>query len=390
MFEIQYEINSARSLLFGSRDVARAAEWFAQLPADQHHRFITSLADHAVNSVPSDVDLVAEVFSFLDENNLCSPVAFKDGLLPVARTLDDILIDAPRAFEFFATLQSSAGLEGSARCILTRSPTKTANSPVLHPSEFPSREPSGVHHSLYHATSKLLRTLEEHNIAEQTNVITSWLTETDLDKDNTPASEVTEAIYRIAIMTPSKAKFCAQVCRRICDQDPRYRRTAYRDSEKTGARCFWKALMNHVQSDYESGRVTFLDGTPAIGTRANTEADQAEEAKRLRVNLYGFMGELFEAAMITERVAHAIVRKLCTDLLVDCLWEGYVECLHTFLLCCGQSMDTPRAEAHFDVYFTRIEELERNPNLGASDRRMLQVRHSFPLQPSYIPNLISY
>jgi translation initiation factor 4G len=45
------------------------------------------------------------------EKNLCSPESFQEGFIPTAEILDDIAIDAPKAFDLMAIMMFGAGLD---------------------------------------------------------------------------------------------------------------------------------------------------------------------------------------------------------------------------------------------------------------------------------------
>ncbi|KZT05331.1 uncharacterized protein LAESUDRAFT_813465 [Laetiporus sulphureus 93-53] len=63
------------------------------------------------DSKEADAQLVADFFSRALSKNLCSPQAFEDGFAPAAEILDDIAIDAPKAFNLMAIMMKGAGLD---------------------------------------------------------------------------------------------------------------------------------------------------------------------------------------------------------------------------------------------------------------------------------------
>ncbi|KAA1470391.1 hypothetical protein DENSPDRAFT_696697 [Dentipellis sp. KUC8613] len=64
----------------------------------------------AVESKAADAVLVASLFKRAREKDLCSPEAFEEGLTPLAEIIDDVAIDAPKAFELFAVMVEGSGL----------------------------------------------------------------------------------------------------------------------------------------------------------------------------------------------------------------------------------------------------------------------------------------
>ena len=97
--------------LFSVRDVDESEHYFTKLPPEHHHRLVGEMASRAIESKETDGRLVADAFARAAEKGLCSISAFEEGLLPVAELLDDIVIDAPMAFQVMATMMKGAGLD---------------------------------------------------------------------------------------------------------------------------------------------------------------------------------------------------------------------------------------------------------------------------------------
>jgi len=55
--------------------------------------------------------LVGEFFAWAASNGQCTLEVFQEGFIPVVEFLDDIAIDAPKAFEYIAIMLRGAGLE---------------------------------------------------------------------------------------------------------------------------------------------------------------------------------------------------------------------------------------------------------------------------------------
>ena len=54
--------------------------------------------------------------------------------------------------------------------------------------------------------------------------------------------------------------------------------------------------------------------------------------------------------------------------------EEEIESLRKLLTTTGQFLDTPKARAHVDVYFSRMKELTKSTNANSRKQFMLQVR----------------
>ena len=96
---------------FGARNIDESEIYFTRLPPEHHHRLVDKLVSRAIESMEADGKLVADAFARAAEKNLCSNSAFEEGFSPVAEFLDDIVIDAPKAFQIMATMMKGAGLD---------------------------------------------------------------------------------------------------------------------------------------------------------------------------------------------------------------------------------------------------------------------------------------
>jgi translation initiation factor 4G len=76
--------------------------------------------------------------------------------------------------------------------------------------------------------------------------------------------------------------------------------------------------------------------------------------------------------MLTERIMHECVKKLLGN--VENPEEEEIESLCKLLTTVGAILDTVKARAHMDVYFTRMRELTKSQNVSSRMQFMLQVR----------------
>jgi len=96
---------------FSVRNIGESEDYFTKLPSEHHHRLVDKMVSKAIESKEADGRLVADAFARAAEKGLCSIFAFEKGFLPVAELLDDIAIDAPKAFHIMATMMKGAGLD---------------------------------------------------------------------------------------------------------------------------------------------------------------------------------------------------------------------------------------------------------------------------------------
>lgn len=109
--EVDKKIAEDIKELFSIRNVDESEEYWTKLPSEHHNRLVDKMITKAIESREADGKLVADVFARAAEKNLCSISAFEEGFLPVAELLDDIAIDAPKAFQIMAIMMKGAGLD---------------------------------------------------------------------------------------------------------------------------------------------------------------------------------------------------------------------------------------------------------------------------------------
>ena len=109
------KINEDLKEFFAVRNLDEAEVYFTSLPAQFHSTLIDKLVTKAVESKEADAKLVGDFFSRAVSKELCTPAAFEEGFMPTAEIIDDIAIDAPKAFQLFATMLKGAELDETRR-----------------------------------------------------------------------------------------------------------------------------------------------------------------------------------------------------------------------------------------------------------------------------------
>jgi translation initiation factor 4G len=155
-----------------------------------------------------------------------------------------------------------------------------------------------------------------------------------------------------------------------------------------GGQLFRKYLLNRCQEDFERGWVAKEATAAAAATKAmddqaakaandrnkegggeeevalySDEYYAAQKAKRQGLGLIKFIGELFKLKMLTERIMHECVKKLLGN--VENPEEEEIESLCKLLSTVGGILDTNKARAHMDIYFSRMKELTKSPNVSS-------------------------
>lgn len=112
--EAEKKIKEDLKEFFAVRNLEEAEVYF-KIPTQYHHTLIDKLVSSAVESKEADAKLVADFFDVAVSKELCSAQAFEDGFTPIAEIIDDIAIDAPKAFQLFALMVNGAKLDDDRR-----------------------------------------------------------------------------------------------------------------------------------------------------------------------------------------------------------------------------------------------------------------------------------
>ena len=110
--QAQKKIEQDVKEFFAIRNFDEAEVYFSTLPIEHRHMLVDKLVTTAVESKEVDAKLVADFFDRSVSKNLCSPNSFEEGFAPTAEIIDDIAIDAPKAFQLFAMMLKGAKLDG--------------------------------------------------------------------------------------------------------------------------------------------------------------------------------------------------------------------------------------------------------------------------------------
>ncbi|THH03389.1 hypothetical protein EW145_g6297 [Phellinidium pouzarii] len=126
--QAEKKIDQDAKEFFAIRNLDEAENYFAALPAEHRHLLVSKLVLHSIESKEADAKLVAELFERAISRNLCSPASFEEGFMPTAELIDDVAIDAPKAFDLMAIMLKGGKLDEERR---TRVASKSMDSDKL-------------------------------------------------------------------------------------------------------------------------------------------------------------------------------------------------------------------------------------------------------------------
>jgi hypothetical protein len=226
--------------------------------------------------------------------------------------------------------------------------------------------------------------------------IIAWANKSEREKDGRTLIQVIKLVFEKATDEATFSEMYARLCRKMMEQiSPKVQDDGIKNAEGkpfAGGQLFRKYLLNRCQEDFERGWVAKETTAAAAASKATadlavkeanekTKGEESElyseeyyaaaKAKRRGLGLIRFIGELFKLQMLTERIMHECIKKLLGN--VENPEEEEIESLCKLLSTVGSLLDTQKARAHLDVYFSRMKELTKNKNVNSRMIFMLQV-----------------
>ncbi len=218
--------------------------------------------------------------------------------------------------------------------------------------------------------------------------IIQWANKSENEKDSQTLIQVIKLVLEMAMDQVIWCEMYARLCRKMMGHISSKVDTKNKGKPIAGGQLFRKFLLNRCREHFERGWVA-KEAAAAATTKAledkaaNEKRDDqhalyseeyyaAQKAKRQGLGLIRFIGELFKLQMLTEGTMHECVKKLLVS--VENLEEVGIESLCTLLTTVGDILDTQKARAHTDVYFSQMKELTKNPHLTPRMKFMVQVR----------------
>jgi translation initiation factor 4G len=244
----------------------------------------------------------------------------------------------------------------------------------------------------------LLNKLTMEKFDSISDQIIAWANKSEKEKDGRTLIQVIRLVFEKATDEAAWSEMYARLCRKMMEQiSPKVQDDGIKNPEGkpiAGGQLFRKYLLNRCQEDFERGwAAKDAAAAAAVAKASEDEAVKqandknkdgedepvlyseeyyaAQKAKRQGLGLIKFIGELFKLQMLTERIMHECVKKLLGN--VENPEEEEIESLCKLLTTVGQILDTIKARAHMDVYFSRMKELTRSVNVSSRMQYMLQV-----------------
>jgi MIF4G domain len=246
----------------------------------------------------------------------------------------------------------------------------------------------------------LLNKLHLANFDSISDQLITWANKSEKEKDGRTMIQVIRQVFEKAVDEEMWSETYGRLCRKMMEhispqvQDEEIRNT--NGDPASGGQLFRKYLLNRCQEDFECGwgvkdavsaiaiaKVDEQEGALQAKSKHADDADcepvlysdeyyAIQKARRRRLGLIRFLGELFKLQILTERIMHECVKKLLGN--VENPEVEEFESLCKLLTTIGQILDTNKARALMDVYFSRMKELTRNESVNPRLQLLLLVR----------------
>ncbi|KAI6106519.1 armadillo-type protein [Pisolithus croceorrhizus] len=240
----------------------------------------------------------------------------------------------------------------------------------------------------------LLNKLTMEKFDSISDQIIAWANKSENEKDGRTLIQVIRLVFEKATDEANWSEMYARLCRKMMETiSPKVQDDGIKNAEGkpiTGGQLFRKYLLNRCQEDFERGWVAKEATARAAAAKASDDeaikaanekkgdeselySDEyyaAQKAKRQGLGLIKFIGELFKLQMLTERIMHECVKKLLSN--VENPEEEEIESLCQLLRTVGKLLDVQKAHGHMDIYFQRMRELCKSPNVSPRMQFMLQ------------------
>lgn len=174
-------------------------------------------------------------------------------------------------------------------------------------------------------------------------------------------------IFEKALDEPKYSSVYAKLCHQLCEDAPNF------EPPDSNISTFRRLLLNKCQDEFEN-RSKATNAFDKDVSLSEEELEQYHIAKRKMLGNIKFIGELGKLEMLHEGILHRCIKQLLEKKKNIPLVESAedLECLCQIMKTVGRRLDTPKAKAWMDQYYSRIKFFAGQMELPSRIRFMLQ------------------
>lgn len=196
-------------------------------------------------------------------------------------------------------------------------------------------------------------------------------------------------VFDKAVSEPNFSTLYTRLCAKLVENSPSLTSDEeIPDAEgqpKTKQVNFKTFLLNKCQQEFENQTKDLKETKPQVKELDDEAIALAKEkAKRRKLGNIKFIGELFKAKLLSDKIIHDCIRSLFEEIFAikqdlsmkqeekDDSLENVSERLCKLMSTIGSMIDIPKAKHYMDYYFKHIENLEKDNTFSARIRFMFQ------------------
>ncbi|PIL33543.1 hypothetical protein GSI_04166 [Ganoderma sinense ZZ0214-1] len=234
----------------------------------------------------------------------------------------------------------------------------------------------------YSDLSASLSALSKISLPSIADELIAWANQSK-ESDGRTVFATADLVFKKAIDNAAKSELYAQLCYIVMEHFEPDRHDAQMqnvdDDLAPRPQVFRRRLLNLCQDQFERG--------------LGEEGDSSPDASQQFVGVIKFIGELFNAKVLTRKMVYESIQTLLTHLESAEEPGQCIDGLEVLLTTAGRNLDSRKARDHMDVYFAEIQVFSQSSAATPVHQRKLQalieLRRSWKIpQVAHLPTVV--